>query len=103
KLRQLTFDLRRRVGSIEGRRMARTLARVAGAGGAAAAVCAVSVVVLGEAARKSLAGEVLVVGAALAVGTVGTYAAMKALRVEELQVVDDLLSGLRRRFFGRPG
>jgi hypothetical protein len=68
-----------------------------------AAVCAVSVAGLGEGARSSLVGEVLVVGAALAVGAVGTYVAMKALRVEELQVVDDLLAGLRRRISRRPG
>jgi putative peptidoglycan lipid II flippase len=101
-LLQLGFYLRRRVGPLGARRMLRTLFKVTAAGSLVAVVCALGIAVLGPHARRSLAVEMLVVAAGLVVGGGGVYLAMKALRVEELAAVDDLLRSLRARLGGRP-
>jgi putative peptidoglycan lipid II flippase len=99
---QLAFYLRRRLGPLDGRRMLRTLWRVTAAGALVAGPAAAVVAWLGPAARSSLAVELGVVAAGLVVGAVGIYLAMKALRVEELAVVDDLARSLLARVTGRP-
>ena len=98
---QLAFFLRRRLGTLDGRRMLRTLWRVTAAGALVAGPAAALVGWLGPAARSGLAVELAVVGAGLVAGAVGIYLAMKALRVEELAVVDDLARSLLARVTGR--
>ena len=100
-LLQLALYLRRRIGPLEGRRMLRTFLRVLAASALVALACGALVVTAGRFAAGRLAGEALLVAAGLAIGVLGTYAAMKALRVEELSVADDLLRSLRRRVLGR--
>src|SRR5439155_17071048 len=98
---QLAFYLRRRVGPLEGRRMARTLARVLAAGAAMAALCGFGLLLVGPGRAHGLVAEALLVGAALALGLGVSYAAMKALGVEELGAVEELVTAVRSRLLGR--
>ncbi|MBI1797039.1 MAG: murein biosynthesis integral membrane protein MurJ [Candidatus Eisenbacteria bacterium] len=97
---QLAYHLRRRVGPLEGRRMANTLWRVS----AAAAVASVASVLALRALAGRLPGGIrgdaieVALGLALALG-VG-YVAMRVLRVEELATVEALIGSLRRRIKG---
>lgn len=99
-LAQLAWALRRRVGPLEGRRMLASAAKVAAASAAGAAAAAVAIPAargLGAGWRGELAA---VVAAGLAGGIV-IFAAMRALRVAELDAVTDLARGLGRRVRGR--
>jgi len=99
-LLQLGFYLRRRVGTLEGARMASTLFRVGGASLGIGVLCAGLLRVLpragGDATRDAL---LVALGAAIAAG--GGYLLMKLLRVEEVATVEGLIGGLRRRLLGR--
>jgi putative peptidoglycan lipid II flippase len=100
-LAQLVFYLRRRLGPIEGRRIARTLLRMAGAGGLAAAVCGAGLWLTGGRWHHGVGLEGVTVLLGLAVGAGGTWAAMRLLDVEERTVVDDLLRSVMSRLRGR--
>ncbi len=99
-LLQLALYLRRRIGFLEGRRIARTLLRVGMAGGLSALLCGGGLVMLGERWHGGAVREGAVVGTGLVVAVLVTYSAMKLLRVEELNALDDLLRALRGRFGG---
>lgn len=93
---QLAFYLRRRVGPLEGRRLASTVARVAMASAAIGAVCWALLAAVGP--GRTLASQALVVVAGLALGALGGWGALRLLRVEELSTVEALAAGLGRRF-----
>ncbi len=97
-LAQLVFYLRRRVGPIEGRRIARTLLRMAGAGGLAAGACAVGLWLTGGRWHHGVGLEGVTVLLGLALGVAGTWGAMRLLGVEERLVVDELLHSVLQRF-----
>jgi putative peptidoglycan lipid II flippase len=96
---QLSFGLRRRLGRLDAKRMVGTFSRVALGSAAAAGVCLLGLRLLGPSPRHWEMEAVVVAGGALAAVVVG-YLAMKALRVEELAALEDLVRGLRRRFTG---
>jgi putative peptidoglycan lipid II flippase len=100
-LAQLAFYLRRRIGLLEGRRIARTFGKVVVAGTIGAVLCGGGAWVTAPLVRGQLAGEILVVVAGLAIGAAAVFATMRALRVEELAALEDLASGLWRRLRGR--
>lgn len=97
---QLALALRRRVGPLGGSRMANTLWRVSAAAAIACGLCVVMLRVLGPRVPAGPVGDAILVvaGFALAVGT--GWAAMRALRVEELAVVEELARSARRRLGG---
>jgi putative peptidoglycan lipid II flippase len=98
---QLAFYLRRRVGPLEGRRMLATLARVLVASVLAMAPCAIALAWLGERWHRGAAYELVTVAAGAGVALVLGYAAMRALRVEELSAVEDTARAIRGRIGGR--
>jgi putative peptidoglycan lipid II flippase len=98
-LAQLAFYLRRRIGLLEGRRIARTFAKVGIAGAVAGAVCGGGALLVAPVVR-GLAGDALVVVVGLAVGAGIAFAMMRVLRVEELAALEDLAGGLWRRVRG---
>jgi len=98
---QLAFYLRRRVGPLEGRRMLATLARVLAASVLAMAPCAIALAWLGERWHRGAAYELVTVAAGAGVALVLGYAAMRALRVEELGAVEDTARAIRGRIGGR--
>jgi putative peptidoglycan lipid II flippase len=100
-LAQLVFYLRRRMGPIDGRRAARTLLRMLAAGGLASALCFGALRLMGESWHQGFAREAPIVAGLLLVGILGTYAAMKVFRVEELHALEDLVRGLLARFTPR--
>jgi putative peptidoglycan lipid II flippase len=99
-LLQLAFYLRRRLGRLEGRRMAGTLFRVSLASLGIALLCLVLLRLMPRGGGGPVTDGVLVAVGAL-IAAFGGYALMKLLRVEEVATVDGLLAGLRRRVFGR--
>ncbi|MEO5619133.1 MAG: lipid II flippase MurJ, partial [Candidatus Eisenbacteria bacterium] len=99
-LLQLGFYLRRRLGPLEGRRMAETLVRVLMASLGIALMCA-ALLRLVPRTEANLVTDGLLVFAGAVVASGGGYALMKLLRVEEVAAVEVLLAGLRRRLFGR--
>jgi putative peptidoglycan lipid II flippase len=100
-LAQLAFYLRRRVGPIDGRRIARTFLRAAAAAGAAALVCGGGLWLTAGAWHRGLFAEVTAVAAGGLAGAGLAYVAMRAFRVEEIGIVDDfarsIAARLRRR------
>ena len=90
-LAQLAFYLRRRVGPIEGARIANTLVRMIGAGGLVAATCGLGLWATGGRWHRGAGPELITVLAGMAVGFVGIWAGLRWFRVEERGVVDDLL------------
>jgi len=96
---QLATLLRRRVGLLEGRRMLRTVVKVAAASIVACGACAAGLRLVHV--PRGFARELVLVGALALVGGLGIYAMMKALRVEEVAVVEDLARSMRRRVLGR--
>ncbi len=96
---QLSLGLRQRLGRLDARRMAGTLARVALAGGVAAALSFFGVRALGAAHHRWPVEAGIVLGL-LAITVALLYGAMKVLRVEELSALEELLAALRRRFTG---
>jgi putative peptidoglycan lipid II flippase len=100
-LLQLAFYLRRRVGLLEGRRMAATVLRVTVAAAAIGGACAGLLAVWGPRWHRGFGPEALAVGAAALIAAAGGYAAMRVLRVEELATVEALVVSIRRRLIGR--
>jgi putative peptidoglycan lipid II flippase len=98
---QLSFYLRRRVGPLEGRRMLATLARVLAASVLAMAPCAIALAWLGERWHHGAAYELVTVAVGAGVALVLGYAAMRALRVEELGAVEETARAIRGRLGGR--
>jgi len=98
---QLAFYLRRRVGLLEGRRMARTLAKVGLSSAIAAAACGGALLWLGGRWHRGFVFEGLTVAGALVLALVVGYGAMKALRVEELGALESLTSSLSAKLRGR--
>jgi putative peptidoglycan lipid II flippase len=98
---QLAFYLRRRIGPIEGRRMANTILRVVGATLLPALVCFALLLWLGDRWHQGVLREGFVVVASLGLLCAGTIGMMKLLRVEELAVASELVGGVRRRLVGR--
>ncbi len=100
---QLAFYLRRRIGPLEGRRMARTLMRV----GAAAAVAAGGNVLLlraiGGGWEGHLLAELLVVGGGFLLSVAAGGVVMRLLKVEELGALTGLVGAVAARLRGRPG
>jgi putative peptidoglycan lipid II flippase len=100
-LLQLALLLRRRLGRLEGRRMMSTALRVASASAVAAGVCAAGLALLGPRAHGRWLTEAAVVAGSLAVALPAGWAAMKALRVEELGAAEEIARALRSRLLGR--
>ena len=99
-LLQLAFYLRRRVGLLEGRRMANTLARVSVAAAVAAGLCAIFVRLIAPHLPHGWTGAAVEVAGGMVLALVSGYAAMRVLRVEELATVESLIGSLRRRVSG---
>jgi putative peptidoglycan lipid II flippase len=98
---QLFFYLRRRLGPLEGRRLARTLVRVGLAAGIGCALCALALARLGGAWHGGWLPELAVVGGGFVVAVVAGFLAMRALGVEELSAVDEVVRALRGRLGAR--
>jgi putative peptidoglycan lipid II flippase len=90
----LLGGLRRRLGQLDGGRIAGTLARVAAASLFMTGLSALVASGLAQVAPPGLGGELLVVVAGLAVGLAGYLLAARLLGVDELAV---LLAAARRR------
>jgi putative peptidoglycan lipid II flippase len=97
---QLAFYLRRRVGRLEGRRIARTVLRVLAAAALPAVACAIGLALAGPAWHRGAVSEALTVALGLLIGVPGTFVAMKLLGVEEIAAAEDLLRALGRRLRG---
>jgi putative peptidoglycan lipid II flippase len=99
-LLQLAWYLRRRVGPLEGRRMLNTLWRVSAAAAFASFLCAAALRLVGPHVPAGWLGDAMEVAGGLLLALVSGYAAMKALKVEELGTVASLAASLRRRLIG---
>jgi putative peptidoglycan lipid II flippase len=99
-LLQLARSLRRRVGPLEGRRMLNTLWRVSLASAFAALLCAVALRWVAPHLTPGWMANAAVVAGGLVLALLAGYAAMKALRVEELATVESLAAALGRRLMG---
>ena len=98
---QLAFYLRRRVGPFEGRRMLFTLGRVTGASVLALTPVAFALLWLGERWHRGVAAEAITVAVGALVALVLGYAALRALRVEELGALEDTARAIGGRLGGR--
>uniref|UniRef100_A0A832I1Q2 Probable lipid II flippase MurJ n=1 Tax=Eiseniibacteriota bacterium TaxID=2212470 RepID=A0A832I1Q2_UNCEI len=98
---QLAFHLRRRLGRIEGRRMAQTAARVAAASLAVGLACAAGLALLGGRARGTWWTEAVVVAGGLLFALPAGWAAMRALRVAELAAAESIVASALARLRGR--
>jgi len=96
---QLSWSLRRKIGPLEGRRMAQTVLRVGLASLVTCTMCGFVLRALDHGGGGWRRLEIVALLATLAIG-IG-YPMLKLLRVEEIAVVDDLLRGIRRRALGR--
>jgi putative peptidoglycan lipid II flippase len=94
---QLAWLLRRRLGGIEGGRMMGTLARVVAAAALALLPSALALAWLGERWHRGALPEAAVVGGGLVVAGAIGWAALRALRVEELKAFESLAASLLRR------
>ncbi len=97
---QLTYYLRRRIGPLEGRRMARTLLRVGAAATVAAGGNVVLLRLLDNRWEGRVLSELLVVGAGFLLSVLAGGIVMRLLKVEELHAVGDIVRALRERLFG---
>ncbi len=95
-LLQLGFYLRRRLGPLEGRRMAATMLRVSIASLGIALSGLALLAVLPRDGGPVRDATLVAIGALVAAA--GGYGLMKLLRVEELATVEALVAGLGRRF-----
>ena len=95
---QLTLALRKRIGPIDGRRIAGAALRVLIAGIVAVLPSAVALWLTGEAWRGRWFREGLVVGASLLVTLGALVGTMKLLRVEELPAIGELGGAVLDRF-----
>jgi putative peptidoglycan lipid II flippase len=102
-LLQLLHHLRRRIGPFALRATLGVALRIAAAAGAGALVTGAALAAAGDAWHGRLLGEALVVSAALLLMAGSTYAALRALKVQELAVLEDLARGLLRRLGGGRG
>ncbi len=98
---QLSLYLRRRVGGFEGRRIARTLLRVAFASVLVCGALFAALVALHGRWHGGIVPEGITVFVAFVFAVVAGYGVMKLLRVEELETVESLAGSLRRRLLGR--
>jgi putative peptidoglycan lipid II flippase len=104
-LLQLAFYLRRRVGLLEGRRMANTLLRVGVAAAVASGLCAIALRLVSHHLPHGWIGHALAVVGAMVLALISGYGAMRVLRVEELATVETLIASLLTRVSttsGRP-
>ena len=99
-LLQLLFYLRRRIGPFDFRATLGTALRIGAAAAAAALVTWAALRAAGTAWHGRLALEALVVGGSLVLMAGLSFAALRALRVEELAALEDLARGLLRRLRG---
>ncbi len=97
---QLTFYLRRRIGPLEGRRIASTVLRVLVASLLVALACVGLLRALGGWWHHGFMREAITVLAGFGVAVALGAFTMKLLRVEELGVVSELGRALRRRVRG---
>lgn len=97
-LAQLGWQLRRRIGGFDGRRILATFLRVLAASAAVGAVLWLGLRSLGDAWRHGHLAQLATVAGGLALGVVLGWGALRLARVEELAVLEDLAKGLRRRF-----
>lgn len=95
---QLTYALRKRIGLIDGRRIAGAALRVLAAGTLAVLPSAVALWLTGDAWRAGWLREGLVVGSSLLVTVAALVGAMKLLRVEELPAIAELGGAVLDRF-----
>ena len=98
---QLGFYLRARIGPLGARRMAVTIARVLAASLVPCGLLFGALVLLGERWHRGLVVEAGVVLAALAIALALGWAAMKALRVEELAAAEGAAAALGKKLTGR--
>ncbi len=101
-LLQLAWYLRRRIGPLEGRRIARNACAVSTAGAAGGGICWLATQLLRGVGPRGFAGEMLVVGTGFLLGAGLVYAGLKLLRVAEVTVLEDLVRSLAGRFRRRP-
>ena len=94
---QLSWAMRRKLGRFEGRRLAGTLARTAGASLLMAVVLRGIVLATTEWWRGSFGGAALVVGGGLALGVVATWLLYRTFRVAELSDLEAAAGGVARR------
>jgi putative peptidoglycan lipid II flippase len=101
-LLQLALYLRRRVGPLEGRRIAGSALKVAIAAGVGTVACAGGLIALHDAWHGRLVARATVVAAGFLVAVLTGYAGMKLLRVEELDVIEGLGRSMAARLLRRP-
>jgi putative peptidoglycan lipid II flippase len=94
---QLVFYLRRRIGPFEGRRIATSAVRVTAAAVLVAVVCRGVSSWLARSWGPSLMLEIATIAVSFLIAIVVGYAALKALRVEEVDVAEQLMRSLRSR------
>ena len=97
-LAQLSWGLRARLGGIDGGRMARSLVRIVAASTVTAALLAFALAALGDITARGVLVRLGVVagGGVLSLGVL--LLALRALRVEELAMVQELARSMRGRF-----
>src|SRR5262245_20606993 len=100
-LGQLVWLLRRRLGTLEGRRTLDSFIRVFFAAGLASVACAWLLRLAGDAWHHGFAVELATVIAGLLVMIGLSYVLMRLFRVPELAVVGELFGSVRRRMIGR--
>lgn len=100
-LTQLAWLLRRRVGLIDGRRIATSALRVLLAGGIVAAGIAIGLAALGEWWRIAFSHKIVVVFGAFVLSAGAGVLLLRAFRVNELDALAELGRALARRW--RPG
>lgn len=98
-LAQLVFFMRRRLGALEGRRTLGLVLRVLIAS-AVAGAAAFGARLLPFGADSFATRGVQVAAGLFAAGVAG-WGMLKLLRVEETAILEDLVTGMRRRFLGR--
>ena len=94
---QLAFYLRRRIGPIEGGRIAGTALRVAAAAAFALAPCALALRALGGRWHAGWGPELATVAAGALAALAFGWFALRALRVEELAALESLAASVARR------
>jgi putative peptidoglycan lipid II flippase len=96
-LLQLLYYLRRRIGPYDLSGTARVLASALAAGAAGGLATWALLVFVGDRWHGGLVREGLVVAGALAIAVAVTWVTLRALRVRELDALEDMVRGLARR------